>query len=434
MQRIRRQVAILYLVGCTLYLINIRDPLTLPDRWRPQNFRDGDVDYKTDEWQYIGDPTVKYQVYSAYFDERVEIFNGSCPMGFVCHGTVRIIALMFQNLTRAQLHCNYAYPGGSIQKLAPIQIDSVYDTKRFNTFMVVCPLFQRQDEPMEWPVAVGITYDGEPSMQRVTSLVKIHYADENAAGSTIAVCTNPLFNGYGDVRRIVEFVELQKLLGASTIYMYERSVSADLHKLLLYYSEAGDVVLLQWNISSRYKFPDFFFRGISACFNDCYYRASFQGQHEYILMIDTDEIVMPVAADSLPALLQAIDGPSFNSFIVPNVFVMPSNLTDASFLYTQSLFQRTGPEPPHIRSKVIAKGKWLVKLSNHKILTGVNGTEERPVTAEEALLFHYRNTVMPDYEYGIEDRTALKFGAALRQKVAETCRSVFGSETCPMHQ
>ncbi len=83
-------------------------------------------------------------------------------------------------------------------------------------------------------------------------------------------------------------------------------------------------ILINPNPSFKgYIFEEIFYGGISACFHDCYYRASFADNMKYIALLDVDEILIPREANqtSLLELLKRIDEPELNSFSFRNAFM-----------------------------------------------------------------------------------------------------------------
>ncbi len=100
------------------------------------------------------------------------------------------------------------------------------------------------------------------------------------------------------------------------------------------------------------------------------------------------------------------------------------------FLYSQSFLAHTAPYRFHDRSKMIAKGKKLIFLTNHYYQRSVNNTVERVVDPREGLLLHYRDYTIFDEEYLDDDwKPALKFRDELRRNVDEVC-GIFEGGVC----
>lgn len=58
----------------TLFIMIIRVTRSFFERSEENlDFQDENGNYVFDKWQDIGDPALKYQLYSAYFDDRLEV-------------------------------------------------------------------------------------------------------------------------------------------------------------------------------------------------------------------------------------------------------------------------------------------------------------------------------------------------------------------------
>jgi len=174
------------------------------------------------------------------------------------------------------------------------------------------------------PDAVGLAMEESPA--GVGSYVKISYPREfldlSEVGPQIdelAVCVAPAHHNFGNVLRIVEFVEIYKLLGATRFYLYEKSVSSDASKALQYYKTTEHIAeILQWNLSDA---VDVHYEGIRAALNDCVYRATFVDNFKYVAVVDYDEILMPLSGFStLLDLIRSYDNSDVHSFNFQNVF------------------------------------------------------------------------------------------------------------------
>ncbi len=181
----------------------------------------------------------------------------------------------------------------------------------------------------------------------------------------------------------------------------------------------------------------------------------------YIALLDVDEFLIPRDPDqkSLLELLKTIDDPKINSFSFRNAFMVQSNASDHrnlegiskdcsalivqftnqlsstenQFLFTQQHTAQAEVSKVHGRSKMVAKSKQLIKLSNHIFLTALRDTVERVVEPKEAVMFHYRNPSFPG-TYDNEDRTAMKYSDQLFGNVDAVCGKVFDDGICAINE
>ena len=147
------------------------------------------------------------------------------------------------------------------------------------------------------PYAVSLT--PEPCLNKITNLVKIHQRKkihEKRVSSDILVCVKTLYN-YSSSDNLIEFLEFQKLFGASHVKFYDfDNITEDVIKVIKYYKNTGFVSSQPWplkikthrNYQKGVKIRTY---GQEAQINDCVYR--FMNKYKYIIIIDTDEFIIP---------------------------------------------------------------------------------------------------------------------------------------------
>ena len=75
-----------------------------------------------------------------------------------------------------------------------------------------------------------------------SSITITNRTEEQKGG--IGICTKVIY-GSPDPIRLVEWIELNKMLGADSIYMYNTSVYGPVNKVLEYYAKKGYITLYQ---------------------------------------------------------------------------------------------------------------------------------------------------------------------------------------------
>ena len=104
--------------------------------------------------------------------------------------------------------------------------------------------------------------------------------------------------------QIVEWLELNTILGAEHVFMYNLSGSATLDPYLEYYQRKGQLTMLPWNMPLRFREDidefDHDFRIVwnyaqTVLLNDCLYRNMFVARH--LVYIDLDEFIIPQEDD-----------------------------------------------------------------------------------------------------------------------------------------
>nr|CAD2183630.1 unnamed protein product [Meloidogyne enterolobii] len=237
----------------------------------------------------------------------------------------------------------------------------------------------------------------------------------------IAVCTKGLsFLNESELssRWMAEWIELQRALGASSIGVYIYWVPDNVRKLLEKISERKRVDLINLELPGNspnqpMSQQNFILRNRQQKrrhelipLNDCFYRYS--STHHFVLVIDTDEIVVPLLHKNWQEMLFSIlnDGkwnsePS--SISIRNVYVFTQNSTEK----VKSVFNKSK------RSKIIQErdqyGKSfintrsVVSVFNHFGLHRINSNVSKTfhVPANIALKYHWKNKC-PKLELGKE--------------------------------
>ena len=107
-------------------------------------------------------------------------------------------------------------------------------------------------------------------------------------GSAVGVCVKPMHFHYNKSLELLEFLELNKMLGVTKFTLYNDTVSSEVNCLLEHYIKEGSVVVLPWklNIDSQTEIRT---EGLFAALNDCLYRN--MNDFRYLMLIDFDEFI-----------------------------------------------------------------------------------------------------------------------------------------------
>ena len=107
---------------------------------------------------------------------------------------------------------------------------------------------------------------------------------------SFAACVSPLF---GDISRakLVEFIELSRLLGAEHFYMYNFSIPASVSIVLEYYKNLGLVTVLPFEFPAGVRNTAVWYHGQLLANNDCLYRS--MPHYDLVAFNDLDEFIIP---------------------------------------------------------------------------------------------------------------------------------------------
>lgn len=144
------------------------------------------------DWLRIGDYRFRISVYSAYFDENLEILTGSNRSlyfyfrpneNFTCdyenERCLGVIKILFINLANHRYlktyECNFRYSDENVSTFpAFVMYAGSYElNRRFSTYLVLCPIRIPLDEEIRYPSYVGLTNPKVRNMSLVEYYIRI---------------------------------------------------------------------------------------------------------------------------------------------------------------------------------------------------------------------------------------------------------------------
>ena len=294
----------------------------------------------------------------------------------------------------------------------------------FTAYQFRCSMLQKKKPSFISVVSGNCQQPDHILMVKSTSPARGSYSVQ------FTVCLMPLNFNYSRSYELVEWIELNRILGAERFTIYVHSSADNVERILSYYKEHGLVEVIRWPLPVSNDEVHYF--GQVVALQDCLYRN--KATSEYVVNLDLDEFVIPhrndfyswkdiVANRSIPAL----------SFIFKNTFFRKEWLKNYNFtgkeialqfkLITLLLYEHETTDFPYgQRSKFFAKTSQADSLMIHDVKgTGVPVY----VPSDIALLHHYRNwldyTDMPK----VKDETLIqKYGETLLRNVKNTWKQL----------
>lgn len=101
--------------------------------------------------------------------------------------------------------------------------------------------------------------------------------------------------------QILEFIELNRLLGVDHFTFYNHTIGKQVGCLLQNYVDMGLVTILPWQLNMLSQ-KEIRTEGLFAALNDCLYRSMYKYSH--IVLIDLDEYIIPKYNETLPQLIE----------------------------------------------------------------------------------------------------------------------------------
>ncbi|KIH57100.1 hypothetical protein ANCDUO_12709 [Ancylostoma duodenale] len=273
--------------------------------------------------------------------------------------------------------------------------------------LVSCPVPKRFRSSTE--LYVSIT--SEPCRtQRVA--VRVHMERSKRKKDTVAVCVKGM-DFQADISvRLVEWLEAQYLFGVSTVTMYKYTVSKQVQRVLDHFEQQGKLVQIPLTLPGHSpNLPlvrsEYIARNRQQKrrhelipYNDCLYRHI--STHRYILILDIDELIVPLQHDDYADLLATIESglPSehISSLSFSNVFKFPAKIADTSrpaHMYMLRNAMRSRKTSDHrTYGKSMTNTATVATVFNHfalhRLTPNVSGTMYVPERL--GIKLHYKST------------------------------------------
>lgn len=262
-------------------------------------------------------PHLTLHLFNAYYDNRqgasrkVRILSATNRQGAIKSKSLRLWCLLWFDHQKAPI----IVPVSDIFNIWP---EFYVHPNEFGPQLITC------DIPKEYsagliPQAVSLQTSGncgklpkEPT--NILRVLRFTRNPKHHPKRSIAVCVQALrFSNVEFSVRLVEWLEMIRLLGTDQVYLYAFETTESMAKVLKFYQKEGFVQTPplslpgeQANIRRLYATVH---NGLGEKFwpqellelNDCLYRSI--GRHEYLAILDIDEIIMPMIDDSWQTLL-----------------------------------------------------------------------------------------------------------------------------------
>ena len=228
----------------------------------------------------------------------------------------------------------------------------------------------------------------------------------------------------------MDWVELNKELGAEIITVYFQSVPDSMYEAMIPYIETGLVEVLDWNLI---KAPTIFASnkgyghdGQSGLINECLYRNLYRVK--YLALIDIDEFIVPgLKFERCPEMLQHLDeltkSKPTSAYMFYNTHFFDDNITVPEArnvhlcpkmhlpLYFQRTQRATNPEK-YGWNKLVVKPEAVDSVQIHHIVSQRAGyIGEYEVPNDIGLSHHYR------YPYRMKHLTPHEYCAIMGRYV-----------------
>lgn len=292
-------------------------------------------------------------VYSATYDRRRSSL-------YPHNHAIQILTMSFRSIPIAnKVFCNlydtvqkqYIVTEGTIREIW----QRAWDPRDFFYIpnLISCPVPKNFEQSINLTISLSKM---QCKSQKFSAQVRMQPSRKEKSG--IAVCVKGLDYLEDMPERLVEWIEMQYITGADTITVYTYYVPRKMQQVLNYYSKKKSFTVIPINLpgdspNQVYSRSHFIWRNRQQKrrhelipYNDCLYRHI--DTHKFILMLDIDEIVVPLKHDSWNSMLDNITATfqeknmktgEVTSISIRNVFKFPSdtkllNSFVPSYMYT----------------------------------------------------------------------------------------------------
>jgi hypothetical protein len=288
--------------------------------------------------------------------------------------------------------------------------------------LVICRLADRLSVS-RIPEEVALAWTNtttKSGISRTPFRVPVEIPRQRPTRGRLALCLAAAFHGDWNSRQIVEWLEMQRLLGVELVVVYNRSMSAEAGKVFSEYNKQGKLDNGDRFVELRQSHGwldgvDSTFGHQTSTINDCMYR--YMGSFRYLAVIDFDEVIVP--RKNFTTIPQLIDNLAVNrtvgSFLFRNAqyFVgplkddnyddvyrlIPASQRNSSLSIYLTRRRRAAVSPPHFVVKSILDADACIGMWVHYCLTytsqfqekgGANVVSRLDVDVELAQKHHYR--------------------------------------------
>jgi len=239
-------------------------------------------------------------LYNAYYDNRFH-YEGSL------YRYVRVLSMTYGRLINVKLFCTLSFYG---KENFAHSVEAKYSEIWFNlwnsntdslyyAYLISCPIPTNLDEKII-PSNISITIK---ECGRASNNLKVFNQEFKKSHGSFAICTKGLNFNEDITHRLVEWIEINRLLGAQKFFVYYYNLHENVMKVLKYYETINVLHITPLtlpglqpnNLTDRHTY---FKKNIwqkrrneVIPYNDCLYRNI--NSFEFVIPLDIDEVIIP---------------------------------------------------------------------------------------------------------------------------------------------
>ncbi|XP_065348557.1 uncharacterized protein LOC135945075 [Cloeon dipterum] len=256
-----------------------------------------EIHYNNIYWQMQKSGNESYYLYGAYFDDRPK------AVGRI----IRIIGMIDQYQTSVNAFCLMWFGNDTpaISRVLHSQFMWYEEWGYMN--QALFPYVFSCEIPTEYENRVpdSVSFVGHPCDRATNNLKLVYNPSSKEDKKDFFVCVKGLNFAHNAkiAIRLVEWIELLKILGADKIVFYELQVHENITRILENYKHTRNVELIKTSLPGHYaNMPHFMSTylkkhiGVQMFqeliqYNDCFYRNMYK--YRYVILLDVDEVIVP---------------------------------------------------------------------------------------------------------------------------------------------
>ena len=264
--------------------------------------------------------------------------------------------------------------------------------------------------------------DGADACGYPSNVFRVHKAPPTGfALFNFTVCVPPVSGDYPSTQRLIEWMEMNRLLGVELFTFYNKSINSHVTPIFREYMNQGIVEILHWNLPTR----EVHYHAQTASMYDCLHRH--RGRASFTGFLDLDEFLIPHSAEDMTwgdmmKRLPLACSYSFRSSFFPGNYSYVydgKGLTKDALLKHSYLLNRLKRKNfiynHHERSKFIVRPEQISSFSVHVTYNCTSGGKVELVSPDVGLIHHYRNDKLVP-RGTIWDNTTSKYENVLRER------------------
>ncbi|KAJ7333088.1 hypothetical protein OS493_018262 [Desmophyllum pertusum] len=220
-------------------------------------------------------------IYSAFLDYR-----------FKEQTFIRMISILPSYGEPTQMYCHFMDSRTQQYFTSVVEIEELGTNEGFayQGFVSSCDLPEEIDGYILCSVNISVEPEANRQTNKNTKEIPINVLDHRENTETYGLCVPPI-TGEISVARLVEFIELSRLLGVSHFTFYTSKATGKTLDVLRYYRGKGLLSIYPWELP-YYIASNVQDNGQTAALNDCLYRN--MGKFNYVAFNNLDEFIVSI--------------------------------------------------------------------------------------------------------------------------------------------